>query len=58
MHSCMQNSSLTDKYGYCECVYNKIKETFPYSYFIYHSGDKEVLNSIALFSKYCLNKSK
>jgi len=57
MHSCMQNSSLTNKYQYCECVYNKIKNTFPYIYFASHSSDKDVLNSLVLFSKECLNNN-
>ena len=54
MRNCMQNSTLPNKYEYCACVFNKIKETYPYDYFAYHAGDKEVLINIAKFSKECL----
>jgi len=54
----MQNSSLPNKYQYCQCVFDKIKATYPYNYFIFHSTDKNVLNQIALFSKECLISKK
>ncbi len=56
MRNCMQNSSLNNKYKYCNCVFEKIKETYPYDYFIYHSSDADVLSKIAVFSKECLYK--
>ncbi len=56
IHKCMQNSSIKNNYKYCKCVFNKIKKTFPYNYFIYHSSDKQVLEKIAIFSKECLKK--
>ena len=56
MRNCMQNSSLTNKYEYCKCVFEKIKETYPYDYFAFHSSDTDVLSKIAIFSKECLNK--
>ncbi len=58
MHSCMQNSSLPNKYQYCNCMFNKIKETFPYIYFANHSADKDVLNSLVFFSRECLQKTR
>ena len=54
MRNCMQNSPLPNKYEYCKCVFNKIKENYPYDYFSYHSSDKEVLETIAKFSRECL----
>jgi len=54
MHNCMQNSNLPNKYKYCRCVFEKIKETYPYNYFIYHSNDREVLQTIAKFSRECI----
>ncbi len=56
IRNCMQNSSLPNKYKYCKCVFNKIKETYPYDYFAYHASDEKVLSKIATFSKECLNK--
>ena len=52
----MQNSSLPNKYEYCRCVFNKIKKTYPYDYFEFHSSNPNVLSKIAIFSKECLNK--
>jgi len=54
MRNCMQNSSLPNKYQYCKCVFDKIKETYSYNYFIYHSTDNKILFSIKRFSKECL----
>jgi len=54
----MQNSSLANKYQYCECVFNKIKDTYSYDYFIWHSTDLQVLNSLKKFSKECLKLIK
>ena len=56
MRNCMQNSSLPNKYEYCRCVFNKIKKTYPYDYFEFHSSNPNVLSKIAIFSKECLNK--
>jgi len=56
IHNCMQNSSLPNKYEYCQCVFDKIKATYPYNYFSLHSSDKDILNKIAIFSKECLQK--
>ena len=58
MRKCMQNSSLANKYQYCECVFNKIKDTYSYDYFIWHSTDLQVLNSLKKFSKECLKLIK
>ena len=52
----MQNSSIPNKYQYCRCVFNKIKETYPYNYFAWHSSDPQILNSIKIFSKECINQ--
>ncbi len=54
MHNCMQSSSLPNKYKYCKCVFEKIKETYPYNYFAYHADDKKVLEKIVEFSKECI----
>jgi len=54
IHNCMLNSPIKNKYNYCRCVYEKIKTTYPYNYFIYHQLDRDVLNKIVLFSKECL----
>ncbi|WP_024790908.1 MULTISPECIES: hypothetical protein [unclassified Lebetimonas] len=56
IHSCMQNSSLPNKYKYCRCVFEKIKSAYPYNYFIWHKTDNDVLKFIAKASKECLNK--
>jgi len=54
MHNCIQNSPLPNKYKYCMCVFEKIKETYPYQYFSIHSSDKKILDKISQFSKECL----
>jgi len=54
INNCMRNSSFKDKYEYCKCVFDKIKENYPYDYFAYHQTDKEILNKIAIFSKECI----
>ena len=53
IHSCMENSNLPNKYEYCRCVYDKIKETYPYDYFIWNSTSPDVLKKIVEFSKEC-----
>jgi hypothetical protein len=52
----MQNSPLPNKYEYCRCVFEKIKDRYPYEYFIWHQLDYDVLNFIAKASRECLNK--
>jgi len=56
MRNCMQNSSLPNKYQYCKCVFDKIKESYPYNYFGWHTTDPKILNSIKKFSKECINQ--
>jgi len=57
MRSCMSHSTLPNKYEYCRCVYEKVKATYPYNYFLWHQTDIDVLKKVAVFSKECLNKS-
>jgi len=56
IRNCMQNSSLPNKYRYCECVFEKLKETYPYDYLEFHSTAPDVINFIKNASKECLNK--
>jgi len=58
IHNCMENSSLNNKYEYCECVYNKLTNRFTYQYFLYNSTSPEILNFIKKASIDCLQKIK
>ncbi|NPA11709.1 MAG: hypothetical protein GXO62_05660 [Epsilonproteobacteria bacterium] len=56
IHNCMQNSSLNQKYEYCECVYNKLTSRFSYYYFRYNASSPEVLNFLVKSSKECIKE--
>lgn len=54
MHDCIQNSSLPNKYEYCECIYNKLTNRFTYQYFVWDSSSPKIIAFIKKASKECL----
>jgi hypothetical protein len=56
IHACEQNSPLPNKYEYCRCVFQKIKNKYPYEYFLWHQTDPDVLNFVAKVSRECIKK--
>jgi len=56
IHNCMENSSIPNKYQYCQCVLKKLENRFKYQYFLWNSTSMEVLNFIKKASRECLKR--